>query len=100
MQKNLRRCITCRKIAPKDYFWRIVRLGSDALHSERRVQLDEGMGRSAYLCPQRECLEAAQKKNRLARSLKVNAPPEVYQDIYQTLRSRLAAIEARDSHSP
>ncbi|MBP0016486.1 MAG: YlxR family protein [Cyanobacteria bacterium SBLK] len=100
MQKNLRRCIACRKIAPKNHFWRIVRQANDTVHPEQTVQLDKGMGRSAYLCPRRECLEAAQKKNRLARSLKANAPPEVYQDLYQTLRSRLAAIEERDSHSP
>lgn len=100
MKKNLRRCIACRKIAPKKDFWRIVRQANGTVHPEQTVQLDKGMGRSAYLCPRRECLEAAQKKNRLARSLKANAPLEVYQDLYQTLRSRLAAIEERDSYSP
>ncbi|WP_204104579.1 MULTISPECIES: YlxR family protein [Spirulina sp. CCY15215] len=100
MKPNLRRCISCRKIAPKNAFWRIVRQTGGDVNSKQTVQLDKGMGRSAYLCPQRDCLEAAQKKNRLARSLKANAPQEVYQNIYQTLRSRLAAIDKRNSHPP
>jgi uncharacterized protein len=40
-------------------------------------------GRSAYLCPTDSCLQAAQKKNRLSKSLK--AP--VNNDIYQQLAS-------------
>lgn len=100
LKPNLRRCISCRKVAPKSSFWRIVRQTGGDVPSEQTVQLDKGMGRSAYLCPQRDCLEAAQKKNRLARALKANVPPEVYQDLYQTLRSRLAAIEQRNANPP
>jgi len=81
MKPNYRRCASCRKVAPKEAFWRVVRLSSS--HS---VQLDKGEGRSAYLCPQPDCLKAAQKKNRLGRSLK--AP--VAREIYQALEERLA----------
>jgi uncharacterized protein len=82
MTKNSRRCISCRHVAVKEAFWRIVRV-----YPSYQVQLDGGMGRSAYICPQESCLEAARKKNRLGRSLKANVP----ESIYQKLRQRLAA---------
>lgn len=80
MEKNYRRCISCRRIAPKEEFWRIVRV-----HPSRSVQLDEGMGRSAYLCPCVSCLKVAQHKNRLGRALKTRIPSEVYQKLWERL---------------
>jgi uncharacterized protein len=79
--KNHRLCISCRKIAHRDTFWRIVRA-----FPENRIQLDEGMGRSAYLCPQASCLGTAQKKNRLGRVLRAQIPVE----IYRVLENRLS----------
>lgn len=73
MKPNYRRCITCRRIAPKEELWRVVRV-----FPSREVQLDEGMGRSAYLCPQTSCLEGACRKNRLAKTLKSAVPEEIY----------------------
>jgi uncharacterized protein len=83
MPPNHRRCISCRKVAAKPEFWRIVRL-----HPSHVVGLDEGMGRSAYLCPERQCLQAAQKKNRLGRSLKVAVSEQIYQSLWQRLDDR------------
>ena len=78
---NQRQCVSCRKIAPKQYFWRIVRVGST-----QQVVLDRGMGRSAYLCPNRECLTQAKRKNRLQAALRT----KVSNDIYQNLQERLS----------
>ncbi len=89
MEPNYRRCLSCRKVAPKQAFWRIVRV-----YPSRQVQLDEGMGRSAYLCPQGSCLSLAQKKNRLGRSLQAVVPKEVYEILWQ----RLAAVPANNDH--
>ncbi len=83
MKPNYRRCISCNRIGLKQEFWRIVRD-----YSSGQLQLDLGMGRSAYICPQASCLQAAQKKNRLGRSLRVKA---VSEKLYQTLWQRLAA---------
>lgn len=58
-------------------------------HPDHAVQLDQGMGRSAYLCPQASCLQAAQRKDRLGRALKVVIP----ENIYKTLWERFAKIE-------
>lgn len=89
METNYRRCLSCRQVGPKQMFWRIVRV-----YPSGQVQLDRGMGRSAYLCPQANCLAAAQKKNRLGRSLRASVP----EDLYETLRQRLAEVPtARDA---
>ncbi len=76
MKLNYRRCISCRKLAPKNEFWRIVRV-----YPSRQVQLDQGIGRSAYLCPQSGCLQAARQKNRLGRALKAPIPAQIFQDL-------------------
>ena len=79
-QINYRRCISCRQAAPKKLLWRVVRLASS-----HKIQLDRGMGRSAYLCPNIKCLTQAKIKNRLRSSLKTKVPD----DIYQSLQERL-----------
>ena len=81
MKPNYRRCISCRRVALKQEFWRIIRVNPSG-----QLQLDRGMGRSAYLCPQVDCLQAAQKKNRLGRSLRTSIPPRVYDTLLQRLK--------------
>ena len=73
MKVNYRRCISCRQVAPKEQFWRIVR------NSDGQIKLDFGMGRSAYLCPQIDCLVKAKQKNRLQKSLRIEVPKQIYQ---------------------
>ena len=79
-QKNYRRCVSCRLVAPKQYFWRIVRLAKS-----REISLDEGMGRSAYICPNTSCLNQAKSKNRLRSSLRTKIPESVYQNLQERL---------------
>ena len=85
MKPNYRRCISCRKVALKPEFWRIVRVPALAEHAPPVVVLDSGMGRSAYLCPQATCLKLAQKKDRLGRALKVAVPDQVYKTLWERL---------------
>lgn len=85
MEPNYRRCLSCRKVSHKGEFWRIVRV-----YPSRQVQLDKGMGRSAYLCPQASCLAVAQKKNRLGRILQAAVPEQ----LYETLGQRLLTMSA------
>ena len=80
MKPNYRSCISCRLVAPKEAFWRIVRV-----YPSRQVQLDQGMGRSAYLCPKETCLAMASKKNRLGRVLKTSIPHDIYQQLWSRL---------------
>lgn len=74
--KDERRCVSCGCVAPKQSFWRIVRNYPD--HS---LTIDQGMGRSAYLCPNLQCLTIAEKKKKIVRSLRVPVPPEIYQQL-------------------
>ena len=84
MTKDFRRCVSCRKIALRTEFWRVVKC-----HPSNQIAIDLGdtfcQGRSVYLCPTTECLQLAQKKNRLGKSLKA----QVSQEIYQALGLRL-----------
>ncbi|MEM9116441.1 MAG: YlxR family protein [Cyanobacteria bacterium P01_D01_bin.6] len=80
MKPNYRRCVSCRAIAPKEALWRAVRQYDTGV-----VQLDQGMGRSVYLCPESQCLAVAQKKNRLSKALKAAVPDIIYQQLWQRL---------------
>lgn len=99
-----RRCVSCQCVALRDNFWRVVRvpiavdtnqeanqdetqhqLDSQQFQVQFQVLLDDGMGRSAYLCKKLDCLQIAQKKNRLGRSLRTHIPNE----IFDILKSRL-----------
>lgn len=80
MRPNYRRCLSCRRIGPKESFWRIVRV-----YPSTEVQLDQGQGRSAYICPQASCLRTAQQKNRLGKALKTSVPESVYQELWARL---------------
>ncbi|HBE20201.1 MAG TPA: DUF448 domain-containing protein [Cyanobacteria bacterium UBA11149] len=83
MKPNYRRCLSCRQVGLKQVFWRVVRV-----YPSGKVQLDVGMGRSAYICPQENCLRAAQKKNRLGRALRVSVSEELYQMLWQRLAAK------------
>ena len=82
MKPNYRRCVSCKKLAPKEDFWRVVRIKKSST-----IKLDRGEGRSAYICPQTECLQIARKKNKLGRSLKTYVSPEIYQALWQRLNN-------------
>jgi uncharacterized protein len=91
-----RRCVSCQCVALRDDFWRVVRVPiattddiENKVESKHfQIQLDHGMGRSAYLCQKLACLQLAQKKNRLGRSLRAPIPP----DLFDVLKSRLDAL--------
>ena len=75
----LRRCVSCRELLDRQQLWRIVRL------AEGGIGLDQGMGRSAYLCPNQVCLEEAKRRKRLQRALRC----QVAETIVETLEQRL-----------
>ena len=75
----LRRCITCRKVLDRQQLLRVTRDFQDGL------VLDGGMGRSAYLCPNENCLEEAWKKKRLQKALKC----EIQSSVINVLQKRL-----------
>ena len=75
----LRRCVSCRELLNRQQLWRIIRL------AEGGIGLDQGMGRSAYLCHNQVCLEEAKRRKRLQRALRC----QVAETIVETLEQRL-----------
>ena len=55
------------------------------LAANQEVQLDRGMGRSAYLCPNAECLTQAKRKNRLRAALRTKVDDRIYQNLQERL---------------
>ena len=90
--RNQRRCVSCRLVADKAEFWRIVRTFPD-----RIITLDVGMGRSVYLCRTQACLKGAEKKDRLSRSLKAPVPSDMYQELYKSLRVESTQLHLEDA---
>jgi len=86
---TLRRCISCRSLVDRQHLWRVVRLAGGA-----GVQLDQGMGRSAYLCPTQPCLEDARKRRKLQRARRVNVEDAVYSTLATRLVQRDSAFSA------
>jgi len=78
----LRKCTGCQEMKDKRQLIRIVR--SD----EGEFSLDftgKKSGRGAYICPNIECLEKAQKSKGLERSFKTAVPKEVYEKLREEL---------------
>ena len=80
--KNHRRCVSCPQMKDKGDLIRIVRNFHD-----HQILIDQGMGRSAYICPQAECITIAQKQKKISRSLRRNINPEVYELLWQLVKT-------------
>lgn len=83
MEPNLRRCVSCRVVARKNQFLRVVKE-----HSTGKLEVNRGMGRSAYLCWSFDCIHQAQKKKRLERALRSPVPPDLYQALEKYVQER------------
>ena len=85
----LRRCVTCRELRDRRQLWRVIRLADGG------IALDQGMGRSAYLCPSRDCLEEARRRKKLQKGLRC----QVADSIYAALEQRLHATSSAGSEA-
>ncbi len=79
-RKNYRRCISCREVREKKDFLRVVRT-----YPESQITINEGMGRSAYICPQADCIKIAKKQKKLSRALKTQISQQIYEELWQEL---------------
>jgi hypothetical protein len=85
-----RRCIACRRLADRRTLWRVIRLAAGGL------ALDQGMGRSAYLCPTLTCLEDTRRRRRLSRALRCAVPDSILATLADRLEAgQQAGVEAR-----
>lgn len=85
----LRRCVSCRQLLDRRQLWRVIRL------AEGGMVLDQGMGRSAYLCPNRDCLEEARRRRKLQKALRC----QVAESIVAALEQRLLTTRAADAEA-
>jgi len=87
----IRRCVSCRRTAPKHELLRFARQ-KDPATGDWRILFDPDQklpGRGAYLCPRRECLQQAIKRRALDRALRMPIPRELLQQL-------LTQLEAND----
>ena len=75
----LRRCVSCRKLLDRKQLWRVIRDHQDG------VVLDQGMGRSAYVCPNEACLEESWRRKRLQKALRCQVPTNVIEVLQKRL---------------
>ncbi len=89
-----RTCVGCREAKPKKTLIRIVRT------PEKNIIVDptgKANGRGAYICPKKECFEAAVKSKRLSRSLEVEISPENLKMIEDELEAIIKKAAEKES---
>ena len=74
----LRQCLGCGEMKGKKEMMRIIRTPEDTICLDMTGRKN---GRGAYLCPSEECLNKARKNKGLERSLKMEIPEEVYEEL-------------------
>ena len=77
-RRRPRKCVGCGCEQPKGELLRIVR------SPEGRVSINlagKAAGRGAYICANPDCIEAARKRNALARSLKHPVDSDIYREL-------------------
>ncbi|MBZ0170003.1 putative ribosomal protein YlxQ [Candidatus Methylomirabilis lanthanidiphila] len=77
-----RLCVGCRTSQPKKGLIRVYSVADGRLG----VDLGGGVGRGAYVCPRRVCLEQAVKRGELARCLKVTRTPVTAMALEELIR--------------
>ncbi len=78
----LRKCTGCQEMKDKRQLVRIVK-SEDGTFSVDFT--GKKPGRGAYICPNIECLEKAQKTKGLERSFKTAVPKDVYEQLREEL---------------
>ena len=73
MKRNpvLRRCVNCKKLIDRNQLLKVTRDHKDG------VVLEGGIGRSAYICTNENCLEEALRRKRLQKALRCQVPSNV-----------------------
>jgi predicted RNA-binding protein YlxR (DUF448 family) len=82
--------VSCRELLDRQQLWRVIRLADGGL------ALDQGMGRSAYLCRNQTCLEEAKRRKKLQKALRCQVADSIVAALEQRLHSTpVAGSEAR-----
>ena len=74
----MRQCVGCAEMKSKKDLLRVIKTPEDEIVLDATGRKN---GRGAYICASMECLQNAQKRKGLERSLKVAIPAEVYENL-------------------
>lgn len=98
----MRKCIGCQESFPKNSLCRIVKTKISSDDTEMKENKEKEIvkfdasgklnGRGAYICKNMDCFEKAIKTKRLSRTLEINIPSEIYDEI----KSEILKIEKVD----
>lgn len=77
-----RQCTGCGEMKNKKEMIRVIKTPEDIIMLDATGKKN---GRGAYLCKSEECFAKAVKSKGLERSLKVNIPSEVYEELKKEL---------------
>ena len=83
----IRTCVACRTSGDKRGLLRVIRKPEGGVAFD---PTNKANGRGAYVCACEQCITLARKQKKLDRSLKVEVPPEVYD---QLLEAAQAAVD-------
>ena len=72
----MRICISCRKTFDRKHLLKITK------DHNQGIFLQEGMGRSAYICKSKKCFSDSKIKKKLQKALKTSLDPE-FIDIFE-----------------
>ena len=78
----VRRCVGCQEMKGKKEMLRVLKTPEDEICLDATGKKN---GRGAYICRQKECLQKAIKNKGLERSLKMQIPQEVYENLEREL---------------
>nr|WP_312576158.1 YlxR family protein [Sedimentibacter sp.] len=74
----MRKCIGCMESFPKKELCRIVKNKDNEIKLDLTGKLN---GRGTYICKKTDCFEKAIKTKRLAKSLEMEIPENIYDEI-------------------
>lgn len=80
----LRKCVGCNEQKTKKELIRIVK------SKEGEISIDfsgKAHGRGAYICPDEECLKAAQKRKAFNRAFQQEIPQDIYEKLIEELKN-------------
>ena len=74
----LRTCVGCRNSFDKKELIRVIKTPEGEIVLDKTLRAN---GRGAYICNSEECFKKARKNKGLARSLKVEIPENIYDEL-------------------
>ncbi len=80
----MRQCVGCGQMKEKKSMLRVIHTPEDTIVLDSSGKKN---GRGAYICPDAECFTKARKSKGLSRSLKMEIPEEIYEQLAKEMES-------------